>query len=291
LQPKSCPPPHPNPRKPSAPLPPLSCDSHCHVFGPRARFPYAEGRPYDPPEAPFAKLRALHDHLGIDRAVVVQSAIHGTDNRAMVDALRRSKGRYRGVANLNGAETDAELEVLHDAGVRGVRFNFVRFLGGPPDLGVFRRVTDRVGGLGWHVTIHVTCDDLMEHVELFRALELPVMIEHMAHVDVAGGLDQTPFRTLIEMIRERGWWSKLANGDRISAAGAPYDDVVPFARAIIAADPDRAIWGTDWPHPTYGKEPPDDGDLADLAFKYAPDEATRRKLLVDNPTRLYGFGG
>ena len=289
MDPQACPPPHPNPSKPSSPLPPLSCDTHCHVFGPKARFPYAERRPYTPPEAPFEKLRALHDHLGIDRAVVVQSAIHGTDNGAMLDALGHSGGRYRGVANLGGTETDAEIERLHAVGVRGVRFNFVRFLGGPPDLAVFRRAVDQVSGVGWHVTIHVTMDDLAEHADLFKTLPLPVMIEHMAHVDVAAGLDQPAFRFLLDLIRDHGWWSKIANGDRISVTGTPYHDVVPFAHAIIEADPDRVIWGTDWPHPKYQKIIPDDGDLVELLYAYAPDADIRRRILVDNPARLYDF--
>jgi 2-pyrone-4,6-dicarboxylate lactonase len=287
--PQPCPPPHPTPSKPSAAPPPLSCDTHCHVFGPRDRFPYFEGRPYDPPEAPYAKLRALHDHLDLDRAVVVQSAIHGVDNTAMLDALAQSGGRYRGVCNLNASFSEKDIEAMHAAGVRGVRFNFVRFLGGPPDLGVFKRVTDMVADFGWHVTVHAWTDDLTEHADLFGSLKLPVMLEHMCHIDPEAGLDQAPFRLLLEGIREHGWWSKIANGDRVSKTGRPYNDVVPYAQAIIETDPDRVIWGTDWPHPMYRGTIPDDGELVDLLYSYAPDAETLKKILVDNPARLYDF--
>lgn len=290
-EPETCPPPHPSPSKPSVPPPANACDTHCHVFGPRDRFAYAERRPYDPPEAPFEKLRAFHDHMGIDRAVVVQSAIHGTDNRAMLDALARSGGRYRGVANLDDGFGEAEIAALHAAGVRGVRFNFVRFLGGPPDLKVFARVVERIAGFGWHVTVHTTVDDLREHRDLFAGLGAPLMIEHMSHIDVTAGLDHPDFRDMLDMIRAHGWWSKIANGDRLSAAGPPYADVIPYARAVIEAGPDRAIWGTDWPHPMYKKTIPDDGDLVDLIHAIAPDGDILRKILVDNPARLYDFPG
>ena len=287
---ETCPPPDPHPKRPRILPPPKSTDCHFHVIGPRARFPYAPKRTYDPPEAPLEAALRLHDILGLERGIAVQVSVHGKDNRAMLDALARSAGRFRGVAMVDEQTSDTELEAMHGAGVRGAHFNFVKFLGGPPDLGVFRRVSDRVAELGWHVDIHADGEDLIEHEELFGSLGATVLMEYWGHVDVAKGPGHKPFQLLLQMIEDYGWWSKIANGDRISAAGAPYADTVPFARAVIEAAPDRTIWGTDWPHPKYLADGmPNDGDLVDLLFDYTPDEAVRRKVLVDNPAALYDF--
>ncbi len=288
---ETCRPPDPNPRSPAVAPPPLSCDVHCHVFGPKAKFPFWEGRPYDPPDAPVEAMWRLHQTLGFQRAVVVQSSIHGNDNSAMVDALKRSEGRYRGVANLSGDESEHEIERLHQAGVRGVRFNFVRFLGGPPDLGRFKRALARVAPFGWHVVLHLGGDDLMEHEAMFRAIDIPVVVDHLARPQPNGDLDQKPFQLLLDLIRSRGWWTKISNTERQSELGFPCDDMRPFVLRVIETDPERVMWGTDWPHPKYEthKPIPNDCDLLELLYSYTPDPAIRKKVLVDNPARLFGF--
>ena len=286
---KTCQPPHPDPRPPSFSLPAGACDSHCHVFGPGDVFPYHPKRSYTPPDAPYEALTKLHATLGLDRAVIVQATCHGDDNRAMLDAIARAGGRYRGVAMIDGAIADAELERLHEGGVRGVRMSFARHLSGPPDFSNVAHVAGRIAPLGWHLVLYLEAEDVVENADALGRLGVPVVIDHMARVRVADGLDQTPFRLLLDFLRDADFWVKISCAERLSAAGAPFADVVPFAAALIEAAPDRVLWGTDWPHPNIDGRMPDDGDLTDMLLSYAPDEAMRRKILVDNPARLYGF--
>jgi 2-pyrone-4,6-dicarboxylate lactonase len=286
---QACPPADPHPKKPRLALPPKACDAVCHVIGPRTRFAFSADRKYDAPDAPFEALRALHEVLGFERAALVQATVHGADNGAMVDALQRSEGRYRGVAILDGSESDAELSRLDAAGVCGVRFNFVGMLGGPPPAAAFQRIVSRIGELGWHIALHVGGEDLLEHESRLRSLRVPVVIEHMGRVDIARGLEQPSFRRMLQLMKDHGFWAKIDMGDRLSLTGPPYLDVVPFAQAIVAAAPDRVLWGTDWPHPMYqaGKPMPNDGDLVDLLAAYIPDAALRERVLVHNAARLY----
>jgi 2-pyrone-4,6-dicarboxylate lactonase len=277
-------------RKPTLNLPPLSCDAHCHVFGPAARFPFAANRTYTPEDAPKEALAALHRRLGIERVVIVQASCHGTDNSAMLDAIATSGGKYRGVALVDASFDEAELERLHAGGVRGVRFNFSPRLGGPPKPDVFRQVLARIAPLGWHVVLHLDGADLPERAELIRSIPLPIVIDHMGRIMTAGGLEQPAFRILLELARRETCWVKVCGSERNSSAGSPYHDAVPFAAALVKTAPDRVLWGTDWPHPNL-THPPDEADLVDLVPLFAPDESTRHKLLVDNPARLYGFPG
>ncbi len=288
--PRPIPGPHPDPHQPvSFVPPPKATDAHCHVFGPADRFPFAAERAYTPPDAGIDDFEALQDRLGLSRAVFVQASCHGTDNAAMVDALIRGAGRYAGVAMIDDSFTDAQIAELHDAGVRGTRFNFVAHLGGAPDLDHFWRVTERVARLGWHIVLHFDARDLPDHVDLLDRMPCPYVIDHMARVPVTDGLDQAPFQALLELLTDDRAWVKISGAERLTADGpAPYDDVVPFARALIAAAPDRVLWGTDWPHPNV-RSMPDDGDLVDLMTAFAPDEAVRNRILVDNPERLYDF--
>jgi 2-pyrone-4,6-dicarboxylate lactonase len=287
---RTIPPPHPDPHPPQAFAPPPgACDAHCHVFGPASRFPFAPTRAYTPPDAGVDELRRLHDRLGLDRAVVVQASCHGTDNAALVDALRRGEGSYAGVAMIDDTTGDDELDELHDAGVRGARVNFVAHLGGAPDLGRFDRMAARLATRGWHVVLHFDAADLAAYAGLLDRMPCPYVIDHMARVDATAGLDQVPFRALLGLLTDDRCWVKVSGAERLTAGGPPpYDDVVPFARALIAAAPDRVLWGTDWPHPNV-RHMPDDGDLVDLLAEFAPDEATRNRILVDNPERLYDF--
>ena len=287
---KTCQPPDPNPRAPSFALPQGACDSHCHVFGPGDVFPYHPKRSYTPPDAPYEALAALHATLGLDRAVIVQATCHGDDNRAMLDAIARAGGRYRGVAMIGEDASDAELEALDEGGVRGVRMSFARHLSGPPDFSRVERAARRIAPLGWHLVLYLEAEDVVENARALGRLGVPVAIDHMARVRIADGLDQPAFRQLLDFLRNADFWVKISCAERLSAAGPPFEDVVPFAAALIEAAPDRVLWGTDWPHPNIGGRMPNDGELTDLLLSFAPDEGLRHGILVDNPARLYGFG-
>ena len=284
------PPPHPDPRPPARFTPPAgSCDAHCHIFGPAARFPFAPDRTYTPPDAGYEQFVRLQERLGLSRAVFVQASCHGTDNSAMLDAIRRGQGRYAGVAMIDESFTDAQIGALHDGGVRGVRFNFVAHLGGAPAMDEFWRLVGRVAHFGWHVVLHFDAVDLPAYADVLDRLPVPYVIDHLARIDAAAGLDQEPFARLCELLRDERAWVKISGAERLSAEGPPrYADVVPFARAVIERAPERVLWGTDWPHPNVQRIP-DDGDLVDLLAAFAPNEATRTRILVDNPTRLYDF--
>ncbi|HVE06609.1 MAG TPA: amidohydrolase family protein [Paraburkholderia sp.] len=286
---KTCLPPDPNPVKPSFALPAGACDAHCHVFGPAATFPYAPDRSYTPPDAPFESLMALHDHLGLTRGVIVQASCHGTDNTAMIDAIHRGNGRYRGVAIVDASVTDDELAELNAAGVRGVRFNFVAHLGGAPDLDVFDAVLRRIEALNWHVVLHLDAQDIVQYTPLINQIRVPFVIDHMGRVRAEAGLEQQPFKQLLELMRNPLAWVKVCGSERVSVGRRPFDDAIPFARALIDAAPDRVLWGTDWPHPNISKDMPNDGELVNLLFRICDDPVLLRKLLVENPERLYDF--
>jgi predicted TIM-barrel fold metal-dependent hydrolase len=266
-------------------LPPNATDAHCHVFGPAARFPYASERRYTPEDEPKEALAALHAHLGLSRAVIVQASCHGADNGAMLDAIASAPERTRGVAIVNQKISEAELRRLHEGGVRGVRFNFVRHLGGAPDTAFFDRVIAMIRPLGWHVVLHLDAPDIPSLSAMIRALPVPFIIDHMGRVPAQQGLEQPAFRALLELARLEACWIKVSGAERISKA--PFDAGVKIARAIIDAIPHRVLWGTDFPHPNL-KDPVDEADLVDLLSQMAsPEELVR--LLVDNPARLYGF--
>jgi predicted TIM-barrel fold metal-dependent hydrolase len=257
------------------------------VFGPADRFPFSPARRYTPPDAGIDDFQLLQQRLGLSRAVLVQASCHGTDNAALLDALHRGEGRYAGVAMIDDATSDAELDRLHAAGVRGTRVNFVAHLGGAPDTLGFQRTVQRVAPRGWHLVLHFDAVDLPTYGDLLDRMPCPYVIDHMARVDATAGLDQEPFQALLQLLSDDRCWVKVSGAERLTVGGGPpYDDVVPFARALIAAAPDRVLWGTDWPHPNV-RHIPDDGDLVDLLVDFAPDEAVRKRILVDNPRRLY----
>jgi 2-pyrone-4,6-dicarboxylate lactonase len=285
---KSCLPPDPNPITPSVVLPAGACDAHCHVFGPAARFPYAADRSYTPPDAPVESLRRLHAKLGISRAVIVHASCHGTDMDVTLDAIASSGGAYRGVACVEDSITEASLLRLHVGGIRGIRFNFVKHLGGVPDLKVFYRLLERIKPLGWHVVLHFDADDILTQQELLSRIDLPFIIDHMGRVKAEDGLAQRPFQLLLQLYsRNPLAHIKVCGAERVSVGKRPFRDAVPFAQALIATDPGRILWGTDWPHPNITKEMPNDGELADLFGQICPDATIRERILVDNPTRLY----
>jgi predicted TIM-barrel fold metal-dependent hydrolase len=273
-------------RTPAFRLPAGACDAHCHVFGPAARFPYAPERRYTPEDAPKEALATLHARLGIARAVIVQASCHGTDNRAMLDCIASDPGRFRGVAIVDDSFDEAALAALHAAGVRGVRFNFVKHLGGAPDPAVFRRVLGRIRPLGWHVVLHLDAPDIEALSPLIRAIEVPVVIDHMGRAPAAAGIGQPAFAALLRLADRDDLWIKVSGAERI--ADPPFRAAVPFAAALLTALPDRTLWGTDFPHPNL-KHAVDEADLVDLLPEYG-DAAALRRVLVDNPARLYGFG-
>lgn len=278
-----------NPRKPAYVLPPGAVDAHCHVFGPGDVFPYAPERKYTPADAPKEKLFALRDFLGFERQVIVQATCHGADNRALVDALRASGDRARGVATIRPGVSRDELADMHEAGVRGVRFNFVRRLADPKPDDYYRGLVDLIAEFGWHIVIYFEAADLAERWDLFTSLPTTIVVDHMGRPDVTRPLDDEGFELFLRFMREHGRvWAKLSGAERLTRSGPPgYDDVVPFAAHLARAFPDRVIWGTDWPHPNMKSFMPDEGDQVDLIPRIAPTPDLQRKLLVDNPMRLY----
>lgn len=278
---------HTDPKRPSIALPAGACDAHCHVFGPGDRFPYAEGRTYTPVDVPKEHLFSLHEHLGLERGVIVQASCHGADNAAMVDALRAGNDRYRGVAMVKQDVTGDELRELHLAGVRGVRFNFVRHLGSDAALESVRRVITKIAPLGWHLVVHFDKERLVELIPMLREIPIPVVIDHMGRPDASLGVDQTSFSALLDLVKDERFWVKVSGCERITRTGPPYADAVPFAQKLMRAIPDRVLWGTDFPHPNIRPPIPDDGALVDLLSQIAPNEAALKALLVDNPTQLY----
>jgi len=273
-------------RKPRFKLPPGACDAHNHVFGPAAKFPYAPDRRYTPEDAPKEALAALHALLGVERAVIVQASCHGKDNRAMLDAIADAPDRRRGIAFVDDGFTEKDLAALDRGGIRGVRFNFVRHLGGTPDMDVFHRVIDRIKGRGWHVVLHMDAPDIVPLTNMMKQLPLPFVIDHMGRVDAAAGTQQPAFRALLELAKRENCWIKVCGSERISPP--PYAAAVPIARALVEAIPDRVLWGTDFPHPNL-KHEADEADLVDLVPQFAVTAEAQRRLLVDNPVRLYGF--
>jgi len=285
---RSCPPPDPHPVKPGMVLPPGACDAHCHVFGPAAKFPYAADRSYTPPDAPVENLRKLHARLGISRAVIVHASCHGTQMEVTLDAIASSNGGYRGVACVEDSVTDRELARLHEGGIRGIRFNFVKHLGGVPDLAVFYRLLARIKPLGWHIVLHFDADDILAQRELLGRIDVPFIIDHMGRVKASEGLEQRPFQSLLDLFRTNPLaWIKVCGAERVSSGARPFRDAAPFAQALIAVDSARILWGTDWPHPNITKDMPNDGELVDLFGEICPDAAVRARILVDNPTRMY----
>jgi 2-pyrone-4,6-dicarboxylate lactonase len=279
----------PDPSGPVFRLPPGTVDAHCHVFGPGERFPYAPQRKYTPCDATRDDLFKLRDFLGIERNVIVQATCHGTDNSALVDALRAAGGRARGVATVAGDVTDDELTALHEAGVRGVRFNFLRRLADPKPDEYYQEIIDRIARFGWHIVVYFEGADLAERGDFLTSLRTTVVVDHMGRPDVTKPVTGREFERFRTLLREHPqFWVKVTCPDRLTVQGPPsYDDVVPFARALVEEFPDRVLWGTDWPHPNLKSHMPDDGNLVDFVPRIAVTEQARRRLLVDNPHRLY----
>lgn len=285
-------PPDPNPKQPRFAVPPGTCDTHFHIFGPPEVFPYVETRLYTPPAAPIEHYLSMTKRVGIERGVFVAPAVHGFENEVMHDALERAEGRLLGMIRANDNLSEADHRALHARGVRGIRFNFVRQLGGEFDAAGMVRVISRLGALPWAVDFHIEAHLIEANAELLRGIDKNVVIDHFGLVDSRKGLDQSAFRVLLDLAALPHVWVKISGADRRLYAGERYEDIVAMAKALIARAPERIIWGSDWPH-AYVYEAGrqiNDGDLISFMADYAPDETQRRNILVDNPARLFGFG-
>jgi 2-pyrone-4,6-dicarboxylate lactonase len=272
-------------------LPAGACNAHCHVFGPRTRFPYATDGAFVPEaDAPKEALYALNDRLGLQRCVVVQSTCHGFDNRAAEDAVASRPGDYRGIALLPTDVADSELRRLDAAGFRGVRFNFMGHLGTHAPIEEVLSLAGRFAPLGWHLQIHGDPTLLTDLAPALRRAPTPVVIDHIGRIDASLGPDQPNFQALLRLMADERFWVKVSGMDRITKLGPPYVDAQPFARTLVAEFGDRVVWGNDWPHPNHAGPVPDEQQLVDLVAEIAPSASARHALLVDNPERLYRFG-
>ena len=280
---------HPNPSKPKFHVPAGAVDAHCHVFGPGDTFPFAPERKYTPCDASWEQLFALRDFLGFDKNVVVQATCHGSDNSALLDVLERANGKARGVVTVKPDITTEELQRMHDLGVRGVRFNYVKRLVDPKPDDYYREIIEKIRPLGWHVVLYFEPGDLREKMDFFNSLNIPLVIDHMGRPDVTKPVDNEEFEMFLNFMRgNTDVWCKVSCPDRLTKSGSPeYLDVVPFAKKIVEEFPDRVLWGTDWPHPNMKTEMPDDGILVDYVPSIAVTPELQTKLLVINPNNLY----
>jgi 2-pyrone-4,6-dicarboxylate lactonase len=279
---------HPNPSKPRFAVPEGAVDAHCHVFGPASRFPFAPERKYTPDDAPAEKLFALRDFLGFSRNVIVQATCHGKDNSALIDALRTAGGKARGIACVGPEVTVDALRDMDKAGVRGVRFNFLKRLVDATPKETFLSIVEKVAPLGWHIVVYFEAAELEGLTPFLKSLPTTIVVDHMGRPDVAKGVDHPDFQRFLSLLQENdNIWVKVSCPERLSVAGPPYDDVVPFAKTLVERFPDRVLWGTDWPHPNMETHIPDDGHLVDVIPRIAVTPALQRALLIDNPLRLY----
>jgi predicted TIM-barrel fold metal-dependent hydrolase len=279
---------------PIVPLPPNACDTHAHVFGPSDRFPYADDRSYTPPDAPLEKYLGMLDALGFTRGVLVQGSAHGHDNSAMLDALARQPDRLRGVAVADAHLAREELAKWIRLGVRGLRFNHffrggqLHYRGGVP-LSAAQTLAPVMKEFGWHLQLWIDVKDLPDTIPLLKSFNLPVVIDHMGRTDARAGTATPGFQSLLRAVGEGWCWAKLSGAHRLSSNAPDYPDARPFHEALVRANPDRLVWGGDWPHPRVEGEMPDAGHLLKLFQQWTPDQAVRHKILVSNPARLYGF--
>ena len=279
---------HPNPSKPTFVVPAGAVDAHCHVFGPAAEFPFAPERKYTPCDASKQQLFELRDHLGLSRNVIVQATCHGKNNDAMIDALRAAGDLTRGVAMVEPDITEDELRELDEAGVRGVRFNFLKRLIDVTPREAFMEIAERVVKIGWHCVVYFESQDLEDLQPFLTSLPGTIVVDHMGRPDVTKPRDDPHFTRFMDLMSvHTNFWVKVSCPERLSVEGPPYNDVVPFARTLVDNFPDRVLWGTDWPHPNMKSHVPDEGHLIDIIPRIANNPEKQQALLVDNPMRLY----
>jgi 2-pyrone-4,6-dicarboxylate lactonase len=289
-----CAPPDRHPRAPRTLFPPLACDTHAHVMGPAARFPYAKERIYTPPDSTANDYRQLLAALGVERAVLVQPSVYGTDNTAMLDAMLQFGKGVRAVAVTDSAISAKEIEALHNAGVRGLRFNVVdrRKDKNVVPAAMLRDVARRIAPFGWHIELLVNVDEAKDFASAVADIPVPIVLGHLGYPKSgAGNWTKHPaFADMLRLIDKGRCWIKLTGPYRITGtADIPYEDVDAAALALVAAAPQRLVWGTDWPHVMKKKPMANDGDMADLLERWIPDTKARIRVLADNPAELYGF--
>ena len=277
---------NPDPGKLKIAVPPNACDCHAHIFGPPEQYPFTPQRSYTPPPASIQAYERMLSALGLDRAVIVQPSVYGTDNRCTFDAVIASGGRWRGIAVVGASTNMHELQRLHDAGFRGVRINLL-FKGGGLAMEILEQVARLIEPLGWHVQLLIDGRDLPELAPRLRRLPVPFVIDHMGHMPVQLGLSHPAFKTLLALVREGNCWVKLSGAYRISAKPYPYEDVVPIAQSLVDAARERMVWGSDWPHPSFQGAMPVDAALLDLLANWVPEPQTRERILTTNPAELY----
>lgn len=279
---------HSNPSQPGYRPPEGAVDAHCHVFGPMVEFPFSPKAKYIPDDAGPEELFTLRDKLGFSRNVIVQASCHGTDNRATLNAIAMSGGKARGVAVVDPAISDDELDNLHAGGIRGVRFNFLKRLVDDAPKDKFLEVAQRIQRLNWHVVVYFEADFLEEMRPFLEALPGTVIVDHLGRPDVSEGFSGVEVQAFRKFLQEHdNFWTKVSCAERLTKQGPPFDDFVEAIAPIVEEFPDRVLWGTDWPHPNMQSNIPDDGQLVDLIPRLAPTKLLQRKLLVDNPMRLY----
>lgn len=277
-----------NPSKPVYQPPAGAVDAHCHVFGPANRFPYHPQRKYTPCDAPKEKLFALRDYLGFERNVIVQASCHGTDNAALIDALQNSGELARGVAVVSPDISEQALDAMHQAGVRAVRFNFVKRLVDSTPKEVYLAIAEKIKSHGWHIVVYFEAPDLEALIPFFSELDTTIVVDHMGRPDVSKGVDHVDFQRFVQLLEQNpNIWTKVSCPERMTQQAPDYSDVTPYARTLVEKFPDRVLWGTDWPHPNMKSHTPDDGLLVDVIPRIASTDALRQALLVDNPMRLY----
>ncbi|GAA4322293.1 amidohydrolase [Pigmentiphaga soli] len=284
------PPPVARAKAPEAAFPPLATDCHAHIFGPQDRYPLLPATHFVPHENPLPDYAAMLRRIGCERAVLVQPSVYATDNRLIEEALRQPPEgiALRGVAVVAADIDDREIERLHALGFRGIRINTASATRGLA-LADARSLAQRIKGLGWHLQFFVNLREQPQIEEALAQLPCPVVIDHFAKIRTSEGLSSPAFQALLRLLRRDNCYAKLMGPYFISDRAPGYPDIVPFARAMVEAAPDRVLWGTDWPHPSAREQMPDDGVLADLLLEWAGSRAQRDRMLVDNPQRLYGF--
>ena len=287
-----CAPPDFNPRKPNLTLPRLACDTHAHIFGPIARYAYAPARVYTPPDCLLDDYQKMLTTLSVERAVLVQPSVYGADNTVMLAAMRAAGSAFRGVAVVEGDIADAELTKLDAAGVRGVRVNIVDVEDRKPGtlpMAELTAMAKRIAPMGWHMEFLMQCDEFPDLDRSFADFPVDIVLGHLGYMKTDKGLTDPGFQALLRLMKAGKAWVKFTGPYRITTQAMPHADTNAYAHALIAANAQRVLWGSDWPHVMVKSAMPNDGDLCDLLSAWIPDAATREQVLVWNPAKLYGF--
>jgi predicted TIM-barrel fold metal-dependent hydrolase len=281
-----------NPRKPKLAMPALACDTHAHILGPIAKYEYSPARVYTPPDCLLSDYQKMLATLGVERAVLVQPSVYGSDNTVMLEAMRVAGERFRGVAVVETDIADAELARLNAAGVRGVRVNIVDVKDRKPGtlpMAELAALAKRIAPMGWHMEFLMHCDEFPDLDRTFADFPVDIVLGHLGYMKTSLGVNNAGFRALLRLMAMGKAWVKFTGPYRISGDAMPHADTNAYAHALIAANPQRVLWGTDWPHVMVKSAMPNDGDLCDLLSGWIPDAATREQVLVHNPAKLYGF--